>query len=58
MKETAGVGRTDGRLFTFFYCSEVGPLLRGELHLRPDDLQRDAVAVRRIRRLRDQRTNA
>lgn len=38
---------------TFLHSGEVGPLLSGQLHLSPDDLKRDAIAVRRICRLKN-----
>ena len=41
----------------FLHGGEVGPLLGRQLHLRPDDLERDAVAVRRIRRLSKKQTD-
>jgi len=37
---------------TFLYSGEIGPLLGRQLHLSPDDLKWDAVAVRRVCRLK------
>lgn len=42
---------------TFLHGGEVGPLLGRQLHLSPHDLQRDAIAVRRVRRLKHNTDN-
>ncbi len=46
-----------GMIRTFLHSGEVSPLLRRQLHLGPHNLKRDAVTVRRVRRLKHRTNN-